>query len=95
MLQTCEEQENWLKEEILKLNDQVEEGTRVEESMMKQCQILEVEVNILKGKLEEKDKLLRFQDSTKILDNILSSQRSPSVKFGLGFHETVKGESSS
>ena len=27
--------------------------------------------------------------------NILSSQRTPSVKFGLGFHETVKGESSS
>ena len=62
--------------------------------MKKKCQILEVEVNILKGKLEEKDKLLRFQDSTKILDNILSSQRSP-IKFGLGFHETVKGESSS
>ena len=63
--------------------------------MKKQCQKLEVEVNILKGKLEEKDKLLRFQDSTKILDNILSSQRSPFIKFGLGFHETVKGESSS
>ena len=77
------------------MNDQVEEGRRVEESMKKQCQTLEVEVNILKGKLEGKDKLLRFQYSTKILDNILSSQRSPSVKFGLGFHETVKGESSS
>ena len=77
------------------MNDQVEEGKRVEESMMKQCQKLEVEVNILKGKLEEKDKLLRFQDSTKILDNILSSQRSPAIKLGLGFHETVKGESSS
>ena len=63
--------------------------------MKKQCQKLEVEVNILKGKLEEKDKHLRSQDSTKILDNILSSQRSPSIKFGLGFHETVKGESSS
>ena len=77
-----------MKEEILKLNDQVEEGRRKEESMKKQCQALEVEVNILKGKLQENDKLLRFQDSTKILDNILSSQRSPAVKFGLGFHET-------
>ena len=56
---------------------------------------MEVEVNILKGKLEEKDKLLRFQDSTKILNNILSNQRSPTIKLGLGFHETVKGESSS
>ena len=63
--------------------------------MKKQCQRLEVEVNLLKGKLEEMDKHLRFQDSTKILDNILSSQRSPSIKLGLGFHETVKGESSS
>ena len=63
--------------------------------MKKQCQRLEVEVNILKGKLEEKDKHLRFQDSTKIIDNILSTQRPPSIKFGLGFHGTIKGESSS
>ena len=84
-----------MKEEIIKLNEQVEEGIKVEEGLKKQCQILEVEVNILKGKLEEKDKHLRFQDSTKILDNILSSQRSPFIKFGLGFHETVKGEYSS
>ena len=84
-----------MKEEIISLNEEVEEGKRVEESMKKQCQKLEVEVNILKGKLEEKDKHLRFQDSTKVLDNIISSQRSLSIKFGLGFHETVKGESSS
>ena len=49
----------------------------------------------MKGKLEEKDKLLRFQDSTKILDDILSSQRSPAIKSSLGFHESVEGESSS
>ena len=55
----------------------------------------QLEVNILKGKLEEKDKILRFQDSTKILDYILSSQRSLAIKFGLGFHETIKGQSSS
>ena len=77
------------------MNNQVEDGRRKEESVKKQCQALEVEVNILKGKLEEKVKLLRFQDSTNILDNILSNQRSPSIKLGLGFHETVKGESSS
>ena len=52
-------------------------------------------MNILKGKLEEKDKILRFQYSTNFLDDILSNQRSPSIKSGLGFHETVKGESSS
>jgi len=38
---------------------------------------------------------LRFQDSTKILDNIISSQRSPIIKSGLGYHETIEGESSS
>ena len=52
-------------------------------------------VNILKGNLEEKDKLLRFQDSTKISDNILSSQRSPAIKTSLGFYESVEYESSS
>ena len=46
LLQNFEEQENGLKEEILKLNDQVEEGRRVKESMKKKCQRLEVEVNI-------------------------------------------------
>ena len=55
----------------------------------------QVEVNILKDKLEEKDKLLRLQDSTKIFDDILSSQRSPTIKIGLGFHESIEGESSS
>lgn len=49
----------------------------------------------MKGKLEEKDKHLRFQDSTNILDNILINQRSHSVKFVLSFHKTVKEESSS
>jgi len=77
----------------------VEEGRKAEENIRKQYLEKEeqhqVEVNILKGKLEEKDKLLRFQDSTKILDDILSSQRSPAIKIGLGFYETVEGESSS
>ena len=77
----------------------MEEGRKSEEILKKQClereEQLQIEVNILKGKLEEKDKLLRFQDSTKALDDILSSQRSPAIKTGLGFHEFVEGESSS
>lgn len=60
-----------------------------------QYQKLKVEVNILKGKLKEKDKQLRFQDSLDILDNIFTNQRSPSIKYGCGFHEFVKEESSS
>ncbi len=55
----------------------------------------QVEVNILKGKLEEKDKLLWFQDSSKNFDDILGSQRSPAIKTGLRFYESVEGESSS
>ena len=90
-----EEQEK----EILKLREQMGEGRKAEEDLKKKSlekeEQLQVEVNILKGKLEEKDKLLRFQDSSKVLDYILSSQRSPAIKTGLGFHEYVEGESSS
>eukprot|EP00253_Pinus_taeda_P002323 PITA_02323 len=101
------EKKNAETEEVTKLNEQletvtrkqVEEGRKAEEDLRKQYLEKEeqhqVEVNILKGKLEEKDKLFRFQDSTKILDDILGSQRSPSIKTGLGFHESVEGESSS
>jgi len=78
---------------------QVEEGRKAEEIMKKHYlekeEQYQVEVNILKDKLEEKDKLLRFEDNTKILDDILSSQRSPTIKYGLGFHEFFEGESSS
>jgi len=93
--QVDEEQEN----KILKLRQQVEEGRKVEEILKKQYLEKEeqyrAKVNILKGKLEEKDKQLRFQDSTKILDNILNNQRSPIIKIGLGFCESIEGESSS
>jgi len=72
LLQALEKQEN----EVLELRHQLEEGKKAEENMKKQYHEKEeqhqVEVNILKDNLEEKDKLLRFQDSTKILDDILS-----------------------
>ena len=62
MLQVLnEEQEN----EILKLRQQVEEGRKSEEPFTMKCLEKEeqhqVEVNILKGKLAEKDKLLDFK----------------------------------
>lgn len=70
----------------------MEEGRKAKEIMKKKYLEKEdqyqVEVNILKGKLEEKGKILRFQDSTKILDDIL---RSPTIQYGLSFHEIVKG----
>ena len=78
-----EEQEK----EILKLREQMEEERKAEEDLKKQSlekeEQLQVEVNILKGKIEEKDKLLRFQDSSKVLDDILSSQISPTIKMVL------------
>lgn len=96
MLQNVNEQQE---KEILNLRQQVEEGRKSEEILKKKCLEKEeqhqVEVKILKGKLEEKDKLLRFQDSTKALDDILSSQRSPVIKTRLGFRESAEGESSS
>ena len=55
----------------------------------KQYKRMEVDVN-----QKKKDKQLGSQDSTKILDNILSSQRYPIIKSGLGFHEIVEGLSS-
>ena len=49
-----------MKEDIIELKEQLEEGRNVEEGMRKQylenekqCQRLEVEVNIIKSKLEE------------------------------------------
>ena len=36
---------------------------------------------------------LIFQDSTHILDDILSSQRSLAIKNGLGFRESIESES--
>jgi hypothetical protein len=96
MLQNVNEEQA---KEILNLREQMEEGRKAEEDLKRKSLEKEeqhqVEVNILKGKIEEKDKLLRFQDSSKILDDILSSQRSPAIKTGLGFHESVESESSS
>ena len=36
-----------------------------------------------------------FKIVLRFLDNILSSQRSPTIKIGLGFHDTIEGEPSS
>ncbi|MCY6524767.1 hypothetical protein, partial [Actinobacillus pleuropneumoniae] len=58
LLQDLEKQEN----EALELRQQLEEGRTTEENMKKQYHEKEeqhqVEVNILKGNIEEKDKLL-------------------------------------
>jgi hypothetical protein len=49
------------------------------------CEKLEDEIKLLKGELEEEKKGSQFGDSSNILDEILSIQRSPNNKTGLGY----------
>lgn len=74
-----------LEVEIIELRTQVEEERKVEEGMRKKymekedhCQGFKVEVRILKIKLIEKYKHLKFRDSAKILDNLLNKDPPPS-----------------
>jgi len=59
----------------------------------------EKEILKLREQMEEgrkSEEILNKQCMEKeVLDDILSSQRSPTIKIGLGFHESVEGESSS
>ena len=45
----------------------------------------EDEIKLLKGELEKEKKGSKFENSSKILDEILSSQRSQNNKTGLGY----------
>jgi hypothetical protein len=49
------------------------------------CEKLEAEIKFLKCELEKEKKGSKFGNSSKILDEILSSQRSPNNKTGLGY----------
>jgi uncharacterized protein YydD (DUF2326 family) len=79
-------------ETIIHLNTQIKEAKRVEELLKDQinkkeesCHKLEDEVVDLRKKVEKSRK---FLNSSRILDEILESQRSPCDKLGLGY----KGE---
>jgi uncharacterized protein involved in exopolysaccharide biosynthesis len=58
------------------------------------CKKLEVEIISLRKELEKTidrlNRILKFGKNTKILDNILSFQRSPFIKIGLGYDEKQK-----
>jgi hypothetical protein len=54
------------------------------------CKILEDEIIQLKGKLEKKDIQSKFENNSKILNNILSSQRSSNDKTGMGYDPSTK-----
>jgi hypothetical protein len=51
----------------------------------KVCEKLEVDIELLKGELEKEKKGSKFENSSKILDEILSSQMSPNNNIGLGY----------
>jgi hypothetical protein len=49
------------------------------------CEKLEAEIKLLKGEIEKEKKGSQFENSSKILDKILSSQISPNNKTDLGY----------
>jgi hypothetical protein len=84
-----------LKESEHTINDlksQLLEANKTEENILKQlsdkkqaCEKLEVEIKMLKSELEKENKRSNFGNSSKILDEILGSQRSPNKNIGLGY----------
>ena len=74
------------------MKSQLLEAKRIEEVILKECsdkkkacEKLEVEIKLLKSEFEKENKRSKFGNSSKILDEILSSQRSPNNKTGLGY----------
>jgi hypothetical protein len=56
------------------------------------CKILEDEIVQLKGKLEKEDIKYKFENNSKILNNILSSHISSNDKRGLGYDPSTYNE---
>jgi hypothetical protein len=86
-----------LEQMITKLKVQIEEDKRIEEALKEQ---LEGKDGII-GNLEAKIVTLRkdiqnkkMQNSSKVLDDIISSQKSYLDKSGLGYNQTEMGSSS-
>jgi hypothetical protein len=103
-LQVCKEKDNEVSEEIVILKIQLQEAKRREEILINQikekeniCDKLEAEIVALRKDLEKSRTQMKFIKESETLDNILSNQRSPDDKAGLGYKESlkiVKGESS-
>jgi hypothetical protein len=72
---------------IIDLKTQLQESKRIEEILTEQlnekqqdCEKREAEIVLLKKELEKGKNHSRFENSSKILDDILNSQRSPNDK---------------
>jgi chromosome segregation ATPase len=79
---------------IIDLKTQLREARRNEEVLNKQlnekqqdCKKLEIEIVQLKRELEKGNNQSRFEKSSKILNDIPNSQRSPNDKRGLGYYQ--------
>jgi hypothetical protein len=90
----CKEVLDETKEIIMNLKTQLEHAKEIEEALNIQltkkeelCQILKLEIINLKKMNEKTNKIVNFQNSSSILDNIWKSQRSADDKTGLGFNK--------
>jgi len=79
---------------VTKLKVQIEEEKRIEESLKEQLEEkdriignLEAEIVTLRKYLEKKS----MRNNSKILDNIINSQRPHHDKSGLGYNQTERG----
>jgi hypothetical protein len=86
-----------LEQMITKLKVQIEEDKRIEEALKEQLEgkdgiigNLEAEIVTLRKDIQKKN----MQNSSKVLDDIISSQKSYLDKSGLGYNQTKKGSSS-
>ena len=82
---------------ITKLKDQIEEYKRIEEALKEQWKEkdriignLEVVIVTLRKDLQQKN----MQNSSKVFDKIINSQRPHHDKYGLGYNHIERGSSS-
>jgi hypothetical protein len=86
-----------LEQMITNLKVQIEEDKRIEEALKEQLEEkdrnignLEAEIVTLRKDIQKKN----MQNSSKVLDDIINSQKSHLDKSGLGYNQTEKGSSS-
>jgi hypothetical protein len=86
-----------LEQMITNLKVQIEEDKRIEEALKEQLEekdkiigILEEKIFTIRKDLQKK----KMQNNSKVLDDIINSQKSHHGKSGLGYNQTEKGSSS-
>jgi hypothetical protein len=77
---------------ISDLKSQILEDNKTEEVILQQlndkkqvCEKLEAEIKLLKNEIEKVNKGSQFENSSRILNEIINSQRSPNNKTSLGY----------